>query len=358
MRGIAAFMVVLHHAWISIEQALPHPPAPAQRQLIGLGAAGVDIFFVISGLIMIYTGHRDLGRPGAVLQFLARRAIRIVPMYWLLSGVLLAAWLTGLMLRHTVLTAGDLACSFLFVPCIQPHGIQHTTHPLLDPGWTLSYEWYFYLVFCCWLRLGSLRRLVVGTPLLFCGVITVASLWPDPGTVAAFLADPLVFEFCFGLVIGWLVITGYRPSRATGCFCLIAGAGLLLTSCLQPVPPRWLGWGAPAALIVLGALSLRPLQSRPGRALVALGDSSYSLYLSHGLITIAFAWWLQRHPPAAIKATQWFAVTAVCTASVILGALIHHLLETPLTQFLKRRYERRRSGPNALGMPAHSPDRG
>jgi len=353
MRGIAAFMVVLHHAWLTVEQAASQPSTLLQRHLIGLGASGVDIFFAISGLIMIYTGHRSLGRPGAAGHFLARRAIRIVPMYWLLSGALLAAWMTGLMLRHTVLTGGDLACSFLFMPCVQPHGVQHTTHPLLDPGWTLSYEWYFYLVFCCWLATGSLRKLVWGTPLLFCVIIACASRWPNPGTVADFFADPLVFEFCFGLTIGWLVVTGYLPSRATGSTCIIAGTCLLLTSCLQPAtppPPRWLAWGAPAALIVLGALSLQPLRSRPGRALVALGDSSYSLYLSHGLVIMVFAWWLRRHPPAGIRQTQWFAVMAVCAAAVILGLLIHRLLEVPVTESLRHWYEHRRRRPGTLAV--------
>ena len=343
LRGLAALIVVLHHSWLAVTQALPHPVGQVARRLIGLGAAGVDVFFVISGLIMIHTGHLSLGRPGAAADFLARRAIRIVPLYWLLSCALLVPWMAGLLLRRTRLTAIDIACSFLFAPCVHPHGVYGTTHPLLDPGWTLSYEWYFYLVFCVLLAVGSLRVLLIGIPLLFCGVLALASQSPPGNTVTDFLSDPLVFEFCFGLGIGGLFLAGYRPPPALGAALMAGGAGLLLASCLAPAGARALGWGIPAALIVLGALAIPKPGSWFGVALVGLGDSSYALYLSHGLLMIAFSGWLEHSRPTRLTPLQWLPVLLVCAASIAIAVLLHQRVEKPLTTTLKATYDRHRS---------------
>src|SRR5246127_1178159 len=80
LRGIAAFAVVCFHAfqWTNVAGLTPTD--------FPTGAAGVDVFFVISGFVMWVTTDRDPPKP---LEFLRRRAVRILPPYWLFT--LLAA---------------------------------------------------------------------------------------------------------------------------------------------------------------------------------------------------------------------------------------------------------------------------
>ena len=54
-----------------------------------VGSAGVDLFFVISGFIMVYAFERLFGQPGGTRIFLLRRLARIVPMYWAATTVFL-----------------------------------------------------------------------------------------------------------------------------------------------------------------------------------------------------------------------------------------------------------------------------
>jgi exopolysaccharide production protein ExoZ len=77
LRAAAALMVVVAHVVPSFV----------------IGQAGVDIFFVISGFIMVYASERAFGQPGASSLFISRRLIRIVPLYWATTAVLLVEML-------------------------------------------------------------------------------------------------------------------------------------------------------------------------------------------------------------------------------------------------------------------------
>ena len=78
LRAIAAFMVLAFHL-SNLAEIAPR----LQTTNFVLGAAGVDLFFVISGFVMVYSCERLFNRPGASAQFVVQRLVRIVPLYWL-----------------------------------------------------------------------------------------------------------------------------------------------------------------------------------------------------------------------------------------------------------------------------------
>jgi len=95
------------------------------------GQQGVDVFFVISGFIMMFVSTRE-SEP---IEFIRSRAIRIIPLYWL--ATLATALISTPGWRHSLLSA-------LFVPHIDPNG---GMYPVVLQGWTLVYEVFFYLIF-------------------------------------------------------------------------------------------------------------------------------------------------------------------------------------------------------------------
>lgn len=87
LRGVAALAVVLFHLpTFGGRLDLPGAPDAFLRNLLASGAAGVDLFFVISGFIMAHVYARRPDGPGL---FLLRRGLRIVPLYWMVT---LAWW--------------------------------------------------------------------------------------------------------------------------------------------------------------------------------------------------------------------------------------------------------------------------
>lgn len=136
LRGIAALLVVFYHARLVFD--IPHDSW--FYALSGIGYAGVNLFFIISGFIMCYTTDRRTGP----LKFMGRRLVRIAPLYWLI--LLFHAGFHSLTDPQTYL-------SMLFIP------LSVQSPPFLGfaawtVGWTLNYEMFFYPVFALSLLAG------------------------------------------------------------------------------------------------------------------------------------------------------------------------------------------------------------
>ena len=82
LRGVAAFLVMLAHLY---DSELKYSPDQLLGRWTIYGNAGVDLFFLISGFIMVYvTSNRDRGVKPA-FEFLFSRACRIYPLYWIVT---------------------------------------------------------------------------------------------------------------------------------------------------------------------------------------------------------------------------------------------------------------------------------
>ena len=114
LRAVAALMVVVYHAF-EMWTVRISPAAPGATWTNG--AAGVDIFFVISGFVMVVSSRRLLSQPGAWMTFMRHRIVRIVPLYWLLTTLKLVLVLlfSGLALRSS-LDLDFIVKSYLFLP--------------------------------------------------------------------------------------------------------------------------------------------------------------------------------------------------------------------------------------------------
>jgi peptidoglycan/LPS O-acetylase OafA/YrhL len=142
LRGLAALLVVFVH----LDNLL---------LAIGLstfGGAGVDIFFVISGFIMVYT---TADRHVTPWSFMADRIARIVPIYWLITlAVFCIALVSPMLLQATRADWNELVKSLFFIPFTKADGV---VAPMFYVGWTLNYEMFFYLLFALGLAFPSNR---------------------------------------------------------------------------------------------------------------------------------------------------------------------------------------------------------
>src|SRR5262249_10848440 len=136
LRAIAAYLVVVYHIQPHVSNLLSAPMTS------DMGAVGVDVFFVISGFIMVFTSSN---RERTTWEFWRDRIIRIVPLYWLATFCMIAITLFGFAPSGLHGWDGkDLVTSMFFLPNIRNDGVPE---PILSPGWTLIYEMFFYFLF-------------------------------------------------------------------------------------------------------------------------------------------------------------------------------------------------------------------
>ncbi|MFD1034535.1 acyltransferase family protein [Sphingomonas hankookensis] len=342
LRAVAAIVVVWHHILraYSIHATAPMatlPPTPLAVAWLREGlAAGVDIFFVISGFIMVYVAGPYVRGTKPPHDFLIRRIERVYPPYWIATLIVIA----GPLLKGATgdLTLDRVVRSFLLVPGFNAEGL---VQPLLGVGWTLSYEMYFYLSFCAALTLLRTRYWLPLTAGIV-GIWAAAIVIGNGSAIGRFLADPIVFEFLFGCAIGWYLQRRGRPRMpfvavAVAVAVMFGASHLHETGAIAPIW-RCLYWGLPAAVIVAYTVSLPFEPTGPvGRFAVLLGDASFSIYLVH--VTIVYVVMGRVYPPLIERGLLTRIEPAILLstlAAIAAGVAFHFAIERPINQWRHR----------------------
>ncbi|WP_321816722.1 MULTISPECIES: acyltransferase [unclassified Paraburkholderia] len=339
LRALAALAVVAFHTVGNVgsygwsARLLP--------RFASYGELGVDVFFVISGFVIALVSKGDRGGVGAARQFLVARITRVVPLYWLMTAIFAVLLVVvPSAFGHARLAPWHLITSFIFFPSINWAGI---VAPVLNVGWTLNYEAWFYLVF-------SLALCFTSRPLIFVGIALASTsllrLSHPTGVAFSFYTNSIVLEFLFGAFVGTYYAAGKKiPATGAGIALLIAIACKFAYSPTLTEENRILVFGIPALTILIVALALEA-RLRGARLIGKLGDASYSLYLTH-VLSVPLALKLiqiidrQHHVPGDLVAIAVISL-AVCVA---LGC--YHLVERPMTRFVRTRHSVRPVGKGA-----------
>jgi peptidoglycan/LPS O-acetylase OafA/YrhL len=318
LRGLAALCVLFVHGMY----------AP--------GNFGVDIFFCISGFIMVYVTQSD------AKHFFPKRIVRIVPLYWYATFQRFAFLWIGFFLG----VAGDiggrrdlpgLVGSLLFLPI--------NGSPIVPPAWTLYYEMAFYAVFGIACLISLKRRSIIAFGLLALIVCGFAFAGVD---------YTLFFELAGGMGAFYVIRFLHGLKRRAFIRVICAVAALVSFASLWLIEsfgwlgflPQFIRFGVPAFVFVAAFVKATQGLKMP-RFLVLFGDISFSFYLMHmdvlavikgvmvktGIIT----------DYAAYKAGGFLIEKILSTAIgfvVTIGVSIvtYLLIEKRLTGFLRRKF--------------------
>lgn len=345
LRGFAALGVVLSHSHSRYLRSFPEDIDTSVFHAIGnlkwIGHVGVDLFFVISGFIMVLVHFNDFEKQGASKNFALKRIKRIVPIYWILSFLALGILILrpDLFYYNRTLDIEWLVSSFLFFPLRSDSGI---TTPLIGVGWTLNYEMYFYLVFAV-LLLFPRRVFLPAISAYFCLSVAVGYLLKPTNLFLIMATNWLLLEFLVGCFLGFLYRKDIRMPFGPAVLCIVGAFGIWTVWVITGADgglggfPRFIWWGVPAAILLAGIVMCPQISDRlHSKALVVFGDSSYSLYLTHTFtlpaVAIAMKWTgLVPYIPPDIS---MLLMTLACCVTAYFFYL---LVESPITRFLSRK---------------------
>ena len=333
LRGTAALFVAIGH--IIGEMPRLRAYAGGFDENIVQFRFGVDLFFVISGFIMVYT---TCHRPRGVLaggRFLLARFLRLSPIYWGATALTVAIGLVlPSALNHEALSANRILSSLFYLPHRNDNG---DYFPIVGPGWTLNYEMFFYVIFALTFLLPWKRGLfalvgILGLAVLLGGIV------PNSGPLFAYYSHPILLEFGYGALLGYAYVQGALDRLApwilpTALLAVVWVAGLHLAN-FADMQQRAFFYGVPATLLVFAAIVAdRNDRSAGGWAMLALGDASYSIYLTHLFVARAASIVTARLLPGC---PLWLFFAATLLAVVVVGYLVAQWVEIPLHHFTSR----------------------
>jgi exopolysaccharide production protein ExoZ len=331
-RAIAALAVCAFHLSLAFDDPR-FGGTPLWLNVTRLGWHGVDFFFALSGFIIMYAHRGDIDRPDRLPRYAVKRALRIYPMYWLLTILaIVVALKSG---RPQMLQGLDW---------VSVLGLVHVTSartPLL-PAWTLFHEVFFYAMFALliWRRwLGVLAAAVWVALMLSFGSVPVAerSLWST-------IVSPV--NLCFFGGIAAYYLHGFLSAARSMQFAALGLALFVAVAIAGRQSMTVIGFSSfmslAFCLLISGIVGLeRNGKWRDVAWLSLLGNVSYTLYLAHiivfaGLLKLAYV----SGVAAAVGRPVLYLATLGLGTFVCVG--LHIYIEKPLQQLCGDRLLRRK----------------
>ena len=328
-RAVACLAVLLFHTNFTL--SLPKYLGREIFPIVGVGGAGVQYFFVLSGFVILLAHRKDIDKPSKVAEFLWKRFRRVYPLLWIVLLLVIPVFLlvpsygTGKELGF-----GSIVPAFLLSPSPQDY--------LLKPMWTLRHEVLFYLIFSV-----SIWRRRIG--------FAVGGIWIALGAIVpwfhldfpwSFLFSSNHFLFAFGMLACVAFQSGHVP-RSAALIATVAGAILFanvwfvdLHRVLTVRDALNVLYGLAAALMVLGlAVIERDRGLRVPGTLRFLGEASYSIYLVH-FPALSAAIKVALTLNKLLRAPDTIVFVATASAALGAGVLFHLAIERPLMLLLTK----------------------
>lgn len=338
LRGAAVLSVVLFHLTViemkygGTETVLPN--------FINFGMFGVDLFFVISGFVMVVVTRGKFQSTEQAIRFLYHRASRIYPAYWVYTLLVLGVfWVNPSLVNSSQGNHVDIVASFLLLPS--------EYLPLVNVGWTLIHELYFYLVLFLVLLIIPERRFL--NALVLWGVVVIFAniSFEMKSPLFQLVFHPLTVEFILGCFIAIHFYRNKKQVLQTKLLPVVAFAGLVASICGYSVyqystgnlePHGWwriLVFGAPAVLTVFCFINAERNGFVIHSSLVSIGDASYSIYLSH-IMTLSAVGRIWGAFSDNSVYDNYIMLPVLLVLAIIVGMISYRYVEMPLLAYSRR----------------------
>lgn len=332
LRAIAAIFVVIDHTLTQFN--LYNDKAGYIGKVLKnsetLGLIGVYIFFIISGYIMSMTTSNKKGGMDSALTFIKKRLFRIYPTYWVWLSILVLLWMSGLALRSHYYSLDKVISSYILIPFSDNHST--SINPILSQGWTLIYEMFFYCIFAMLIFLkASENRMIAITIMVFFTFNRLGAYSFFTDDLSQFFNNWVFFFFPAGMLF-------FKYKDKVHCLFSKGIATTLLhllsTTLITYTILRASNSNIEILKVVCAALVFTSfyVSSIRNKTLLTLGDASYSIYLSHTFIVMAYGIISKNNPfSSTVLLSLALPVMILC---VLFGTAAYYLIEKRIQKII------------------------
>mgnify|MGYP001178565260 CR=1 FL=1 len=337
LRGIAALWVGLHHFWGAIQQREVGWVPEWVGNFFDAGFLGVDIFFVLSGFVIMHSVSSAKVDSGFVPRFILRRSVRIDPPYW--CAITIAIIL--MFLKNEFFPAEKVEIPSASAVIAHIFYLQDLLEiPAISTVfWTLCLEFQFYLIFSVfyyiYVRMSRSKQQHTTTYLLIFAIFTCvvsptfrfsSTDFVVPGTIL-----PYAYEFALG-VLCYFWAQGNIGHRV---IVLAVSCAAVTTAFYRPVYYIFV----PLAVLIILYLSKKTssISWLKARVMLFLGKISYSFYLTHasvGWVSLSFMMYIASNQKS--DALTFLILVAGIAISVIFSAIFYSIIEEPSIKLSRR----------------------
>ncbi|NBJ33769.1 acyltransferase family protein [Serratia fonticola] len=335
LRAIAAILVVIDHTitQFNLYNNYTGVFGAVLKNIESFGIVGVYVFFIISGYIMAMTTYNYDGGVSDAYVFIKKRLFRIFPAYWIWLTILTIMWIAGVALRSHDYSLTKIVSSYLLLPYFD--GVKSGINPILSQGWTLIYEMFYYYIFAFFILLKVKSKLMVLLIALSFLAITVLA------KSASFSSESLNILFSSGVVfffpLGMFIfqyqknITKLFFPTTSKVITYIILAGVMLYVIFRKDNEFYTESNVVCATLIFFIFFASNIKTY---LLSIIGDASYSIYLSHTFIVMAYGIISKssRFSPNLLLIMSVF----VFLASIAFGIASYYLIENRIHNMTKR----------------------
>ncbi|WP_081798190.1 acyltransferase [Pseudomonas sp. RL] len=343
-RAVASVLVVMYHSKVSYNsyvRSLGSSDLVVGKGFIDyLGSSGVDFFFVISGFVITITFFRRmLFSADSLRDFIVKRLIRIAPPLWIAMVFHFVCIL--LFVGNYSFSWQNILASSVFLPSYNAYS---QAQPFLVVSWTLNLEIFFYFSLAFSMLIFRAYALVF-LAVLFSILSALWYAWGELNIMQQVYLNPIILEFSFGTFVGWLYLKNYLVRPGVGW--ILLGSSVLAVMTISYFGfrgdgylGRALSYGLIYSVILYGALSVNK-DTSPKGIIFAIGDASYSLYLTHiQTLIVAKSCFLFFYEKYGVILLYEYALAIMVLISLTVGLLFHRKIERPVTREINKLWGR------------------
>lgn len=294
LRGFAVIIVAYIHG-VKLQMG-SGTESYQQKFNFMIGAFSVDMFFIISGFIMCYVFGKYSGIKDFI-KYLKKKFIRINVVYYFTSLVMI---LCLFIFSPGEISLENIIKTLTIIPIFDSG--DEFTYPLIYVGWTLSYEWFFYILYAVFIILSIVKRREIYLIYIFFALFIIGFFFPIREIHYIFVTNPMFLEFGIGMAIAVI----YRNVKKVHIsipvilgvvtlfiFIYLINNGIGKTGEAYLINKGIYAWhrvftlGIPAALLFGTLLFLEKRTTfnfYKSDKLAFLGDASYSIFLTHPIL--------------------------------------------------------------------------